>query len=203
MDPTDSVINPRLSVSETETEATRPVRSPEIPVSPGSPTPIESEPVDAVSEPHLPAPTPPPTAPHTEVLEHAYWAEFEEDTTTPEEDELKEIDGADADYSASDRRSILLATPRLSEVTDAVTRPLLGKQFLSGLGRSRICTYRKGSPDLEVERRPGHSRDAQSGQNYSLPGCFHWRVLVAHQVLSSRKQCWLAEPLPRMLSHDA
>lgn len=36
-------------------------------------------------------------------VEHAYWAEFEEDTTTPDEEELKEIEGAEADYSARDR----------------------------------------------------------------------------------------------------
>lgn len=37
--------------------------------------------------------------------EHAYWAEFEEDTTLPGEEELKEIESADADYSARDRMS--------------------------------------------------------------------------------------------------
>jgi hypothetical protein len=46
---------------------------------------------------------PPPTVESGEEIEHAYWAEFEEDTTTPDEEELREIDGADADYSACDR----------------------------------------------------------------------------------------------------
>lgn len=118
MDSTDSVINSRLSVSEAETGqtmgstnagisselGTSQVQSHESSVSPGSPTPAEAESRDIVSEPHLSAPTPPPTALRTEVLEHAYWAEFDEDTTTPEEDELKEIEGADTDYSADDRR---------------------------------------------------------------------------------------------------
>jgi len=44
---------------------------------------------------------PPPTQPSEEV-EHAYWADIEEDTTTPDEEELKEIDAAEADYSARD-----------------------------------------------------------------------------------------------------
>jgi hypothetical protein len=52
-------------------------------------------------------PSPPPTQPTpiipTEEIEHAYWAEYEEDTTTPDEDEMKEINGGDSDYSASDR----------------------------------------------------------------------------------------------------
>lgn len=50
----------------------------------------------------------PPTAQPTpiqpeEVVEHAYWADYEEDLTTPDEDEMKEIDGGDSDYSACDR----------------------------------------------------------------------------------------------------
>ncbi|KAJ5775021.1 uncharacterized protein N7511_000032 [Penicillium nucicola] len=35
-------------------------------------------------------------------IEHAYWAEYEEDTTIPDEDEMKEIEGGDSDYSAGD-----------------------------------------------------------------------------------------------------
>ena len=46
---------------------------------------------------------PPSTAVPSEEPEHAYWAEYEEDTTSPDEDEMKEIDGGDSDYSASDR----------------------------------------------------------------------------------------------------
>ncbi|KAJ5223250.1 hypothetical protein N7468_007792 [Penicillium chermesinum] len=51
---------------------------------------------DAVQPPSAPVPN---SASDTE---HAYWAEFEEDTTLPDEEELKEIEGADADYSACD-----------------------------------------------------------------------------------------------------
>ena len=63
--------------------------------------PLQSE---TALEPHPRAPTPPSTIEPAEEIEHAYWAEFEEDTTTPDEEELKEIDAADADYSARDRR---------------------------------------------------------------------------------------------------
>jgi hypothetical protein len=98
----------RRSASETEPNDLG------LPNSPSNPrdsnyTPILS-PVDAVesSEPVPPtqprAPTPPPTVEPGEEIEHAYWAEFEEDTTTPDEEELREIDGADADYSACDRK---------------------------------------------------------------------------------------------------
>lgn len=46
------------------------------------------------SDPSQPARPPPPE-------EHAYWAEFEEDTSLPNEDEMKEIESAaDGDYSA-------------------------------------------------------------------------------------------------------
>ncbi|KAJ5642014.1 Zinc fingerRING-type [Penicillium lividum] len=46
------------------------------------------------------APTPPPSDP--EETEHAYWADLHEDTSTPDEEEMKEIDAAEADYSACD-----------------------------------------------------------------------------------------------------
>lgn len=49
------------------------------------------------------APQPAPILPSQE-LEHAYWAEYEEDTTVPDDDEMKEIEGGGSDYSASDRR---------------------------------------------------------------------------------------------------
>jgi hypothetical protein len=52
-------------------------------------------------------PTTQPMLPSSGEVEHAYWAEYEEDTTTPDEDEIKEIDGGDSDYSACDRRSQL------------------------------------------------------------------------------------------------
>jgi hypothetical protein len=59
---------------------------------------------DPAPNSHPRAPTPPPTAQPAEEIEHAYWADIEEDTTTPGEEELKEIDGAEADYSACDCR---------------------------------------------------------------------------------------------------
>ena len=39
-----------------------------------------------------------------EEVQHAYWAEFDEDNTTPDDEELKEIEGSDADRSACERR---------------------------------------------------------------------------------------------------
>jgi hypothetical protein len=69
--------------------------------------------ISSVEQPEMPsesqprAPTPPPTEPvgsPAEEVEHAYWAEFEEDSSTPDGDEMKEINGSDQDYSACDRR---------------------------------------------------------------------------------------------------
>ncbi|KAJ5664800.1 uncharacterized protein N7477_007248 [Penicillium maclennaniae] len=102
MDPSPDPVN-NWSVSETSANLESPnsisnppdtnsiqsavnVVLPSVPVSPSQPR----------------APTPSPTVSPGEEIEHAYWAEFQEDTTTPDEEELKEIDGADADYSACD-----------------------------------------------------------------------------------------------------
>lgn len=73
-----------------------------------------SPPSNPVSTDNPPAQDPPaqeplpesrPQSPHppSPELEHAYWAEFEEDTSVPDEEEMKEIEAAvDApDYSAS------------------------------------------------------------------------------------------------------
>lgn len=68
-----------------------------------SPTSEHSVPLQTELEPSPRAPTLPPTR-ETEETEHAYWAELQEDTSIPDEEELKEIDGAEADYSACDRR---------------------------------------------------------------------------------------------------
>jgi hypothetical protein len=51
---------------------------------------------DSPAEESTPAAPPAPA----EEVEHAYWAEIEEDDSTPEEAELKEIESADGDYSA-------------------------------------------------------------------------------------------------------
>lgn len=74
--------------------------------------PDDSVPSIGVEQPEMPseshprAPTPPPTEPvgQVEEVEHAYWAEFEEDTSTPDAEEMKEINSSDQDYSACDRR---------------------------------------------------------------------------------------------------
>lgn len=80
---------PNLSVPETEVEDT--VR-----------TNTETE--SANQSPELSRSTPQAAPiPPSEELEHAYWAEYEEDTTVPDEDEMKEIVSGDSDYSASDR----------------------------------------------------------------------------------------------------
>lgn len=105
----------RLSISETGTVNEMPASNP--PAHPSVADPAqEQSPPDAVSptptapveasEPVSPrGSTTPTTVEPGENIEHAYWAEYEEDTTTPGEEELKEIDGADADYSACDRES--------------------------------------------------------------------------------------------------
>lgn len=61
---------------------------------------------DTSSESQPRAPTLPPTEPITpaEDVEHAYWAEFEEDISSPDAEEMKEINSSDQDYSACDRR---------------------------------------------------------------------------------------------------
>ncbi|GLI79786.1 hypothetical protein PoHVEF18_008127 [Penicillium ochrochloron] len=73
--------------------------------------PSSDEPIPSLEQPEMPsesqprAPTPPPTEPvgsPAEEVEHAYWAEFEEDCSTPDADEMKEINGSDQDYSACD-----------------------------------------------------------------------------------------------------
>lgn len=75
---------------------------------PSSPEPSVSsvEQPDMSSESQPRAPTPPPTEPiaPAEEVEHAYWAEFEEDTSSPDAEEMKEINSSDQDYSACDRR---------------------------------------------------------------------------------------------------
>lgn len=107
MDPSRGAVNNRLSVPETEAHDLGSPNSPSNPPDTNS-TPIQPsvdafESSDPVSPTQPRAPTPPLTVEPGEEIEHAYWAEFEEDTTTPNEAELKEIDGADADYSACDR----------------------------------------------------------------------------------------------------
>jgi hypothetical protein len=72
----------------------------------------DSVPSVVVEQPEMPsesqprAPTPPPNEPvgPAEEVEHAYWAEFEEDTSTPDAEEMKEINTSDQDYSACDRK---------------------------------------------------------------------------------------------------
>lgn len=96
--------NPRLSVSETGTGTNSPSRPSIAEENAPSPAPATSpERFESVPAVHPPAPTPPRMVEPGQAIEHAYWAEHEEDTTTPGEDELKEIEGADADYSACDR----------------------------------------------------------------------------------------------------
>ncbi|KAJ5270113.1 hypothetical protein N7505_005871 [Penicillium chrysogenum] len=81
---------PNLSVPETEVEDT--VR-----------TNTETESANQSPESSRSTPQAAPIPP-SEELEHAYWAEYEEDTTVPDEDEMKEIVSGDSDYSASDHK---------------------------------------------------------------------------------------------------
>ena len=57
---------------------------------------------ESAPESHPRPPMPPSATQPGEEVEHAYWADIEEDRTTPDEEELKEIDAAEADYSACD-----------------------------------------------------------------------------------------------------
>jgi len=106
MDIPQDAVNDLRSVSGTEANELGSPNSPSD--SPGTNyTPIRPpvdavEPSDPVSPLHPRVPTPSLTVEPAEEVEHAYWAEIEEDTTTPDEEELKEINGADADYSACD-----------------------------------------------------------------------------------------------------
>lgn len=94
----DSVTaDPESSISETATDPLQEQARPDA----LSPIPVLS--VEASEPVSPPASTTPTTIEPGENIEHAYWAEYEEDTSTPGEEELKEIDSADADYSACDR----------------------------------------------------------------------------------------------------
>lgn len=111
--PNSVTTDPRLPVSETGAANEAPSANP----TPNGPVTdvvqdqnttdsLSPAPVASVNQSESVSPRPPtplPTVEPGEVIEHAYWAEFEEDTTTPGEEELKEIEGADADYSARDR----------------------------------------------------------------------------------------------------
>ncbi|KAJ5398300.1 hypothetical protein N7509_006413 [Penicillium cosmopolitanum] len=98
---TDNNLIPESGVERTTNSPSNPPETATPQSSPSSVEQPESAP-DPAPNSHPRAPTPPPTAQPGEEIEHAYWADIEEDTTTPGQDELKEIDGAEADYSACD-----------------------------------------------------------------------------------------------------
>lgn len=100
---TDNNLIPESGVERTTNSPSNPPETATPQSSPSSVEQPESAP-DPAPNSHPRAPTPPPTAQPGEEIEHAYWADIEEDTTTPGQDELKEIDGAEADYSACDCR---------------------------------------------------------------------------------------------------
>lgn len=116
MDPSrDDLSSPPASVP-TVPEITQVEESNNTPLTPPetslSPIPSSESPIPSVQQPDMPsesqpqAPTPPPTEPvvPAEEVEHAYWAEFEEDTSIPNAEEMKDINSSDQDYSACDRR---------------------------------------------------------------------------------------------------
>lgn len=98
--PTESGIGSDAG-SQTSNVSESPVMPSSVPEDSVSPAPVISQQSQPDSEPET-RPSTPPTRESDEV-EHAYWAEYEEDTTTPDEEELKEIEGSEADYSACDR----------------------------------------------------------------------------------------------------
>lgn len=101
--PNSVTTEPRLSVSERGTDSE--VRISSTPVDNTVAVPVRDEgPLSpASSEQPQSLSLRAPTVEPVEGIEHAYWAEYEEDTSTPSEEELKEMEGADADYSACDR----------------------------------------------------------------------------------------------------
>lgn len=71
-----------------------------------------------------------------EDTEHAYWAEIEEDRSGPDEEEMKEINASEQDYSACDRTLRSPQPPRKVLRAERLTvyyRCLLGEQLLPGL----------------------------------------------------------------------
>ena len=114
-----------------------------------------------------PPPPPPPADP-----ENASWADIEEDRSTPDEAELKEIESMGADYSALDCNSLSLflsfslrpsssENPNSERALDSGTlmrpsRCLLGEFLLSRPGRSRVSTRREGPSYLEDQGGARH-----------------------------------------------
>lgn len=104
----DSV--PNIPLFSLETETGNPIPTVDSPPNPSDVGPMPLNPVtgteqsEPVTDLRPQIPPPPPAVESTEEVEPAYWADFEEDTTVPDDEELKEIDGVDADYSARDRR---------------------------------------------------------------------------------------------------
>ncbi|KAJ5566687.1 uncharacterized protein N7459_010069 [Penicillium hispanicum] len=106
----DSVTNARSTVATGDNDPVEPghLETENLPLDPPEVNAVPSNPVmtseqpESVAAPHPRALTPPPTVQPAEEIEHAFWADLEEDTTVPDEEELKEIDRADADYSACD-----------------------------------------------------------------------------------------------------
>lgn len=95
------ISQPQESIIElsTPSETTLSARSPPDDLVPS----VEQPDMSSESQPR--APTPPPAEPVGPAeVEHAYWAEFEEDTSSPDAEEMKEINSSDQDYSACDRR---------------------------------------------------------------------------------------------------
>ncbi|KAJ5831731.1 Zinc finger RING-type [Penicillium riverlandense] len=74
-------------------------QSPQLADQPSQDTSTEQS--QPVAESHPPAPTPS-TTESSESVEHAYWTEFDVDTSAPDEEEVKEIEAAENDYSAYD-----------------------------------------------------------------------------------------------------
>lgn len=63
-----------------------------------------------------PAETPPPPPPPVQEEEPAPWADIEEDLSTPDEAELREIEASDGDYSAYECETGILSPPSRSLV---------------------------------------------------------------------------------------
>ena len=136
-------------------------------------TPDASASADDPFSPARSEDTPPPPPPPAD-SERPDWVDIDEDRSTPDEAELKEIESMGADYSALDCNSPTLFLQRKIFVEGVrfrcergtlmgPSRCLLGEFLLPRPGRSRVPTRRKGPSHLEDQGGARHHGASQSG----------------------------------------
>jgi hypothetical protein len=122
-------------------------QTPDVAVAADAPAgePAEDQPQTPRNDGTLTETPPPPPPPPAEEQEPATWADIEEDLSTPDEAELKEIESADGDYSAyeCELRVLPLHGGVLTEPFPQTTT-----------GRSPSIA-RPMTPNIDLPRRPG------------------------------------------------